>query len=102
MEYAVEVTEIAAAEIDSAYEWIKEQAPDAADRWYTGFMAALNSLRQNPKRCARVFAAEFEGVEIRQLVYGRRRGRYRILFTTSGDIVEIVRVLHGARAAARR
>jgi plasmid stabilization system protein ParE len=65
-------------------------------------MAALNSLRQNPKRCARVFVAEFEGVEIRQLVYGRRRGRYRILFTTSGDTVEIVRVLHGARAAARR
>jgi plasmid stabilization system protein ParE len=65
-------------------------------------MAALNSLRQNPRRCARVFAAEFEGLEIRQLIYGRRRARYRILFTISGDTVEIVRVLHGARAATRR
>jgi plasmid stabilization system protein ParE len=102
MEYAVEVTEIAAAEIDSAYEWIKERAPDAAERWYAGLMTALSSLRQNPRRCARVFAAEFEGLEIRQLVYGQRRGRYRILFTIRGDIVEIVRVLHGARAAARR
>jgi plasmid stabilization system protein ParE len=102
MEYAVEVTEIAAAEIDSAYEWIKERAPDAAERWYAGLMTALSSLRRNPRRCARVFAAEFEGLEIRQLVYGQRRGRYRILFTIRGDIVEIVRVLHGARAAARR
>jgi plasmid stabilization system protein ParE len=65
-------------------------------------MAALSSLRQNPRRCARVLAAEFEGAEIRQLVYGRRRGRYRILFTIHGDTVEIVRVLHGARAAVRR
>jgi hypothetical protein len=31
MEYKVEVTEVAAAEIDSAYQWIKERAPDAAD-----------------------------------------------------------------------
>ena len=102
MEYAVEVTEVAAAEIDSAYEWIREQAPNAAQRWYAGLMTALNSLRQNPRRCARVLAAEFERLEIRQLVYGRRRGRYRILFTISGDTVEIVRVLHGARAAPRR
>lgn len=102
MEYAVEVTEIAAAEIDSAYEWIKERAPDAAERWYAGLMAALSSLRRNPRRCARVLTAEFQGAEIRQLVYGRRRGRYRILFIIRGDTVEIVRVLHGARVAVRR
>jgi plasmid stabilization system protein ParE len=65
-------------------------------------MTAFSSLRHNPRRCARVFAAEFGGLEIRQLVYGRRRGRYRILFTISGDTVEIIRVRHGARAAARR
>jgi plasmid stabilization system protein ParE len=68
MEYAVEVTETAAAEIDSAYEWIKDRVPDAAGRWYAGLMAALSSLRQNPRRCARILAADFEGFEIRQLV----------------------------------
>jgi plasmid stabilization system protein ParE len=87
MEYAVEVTQIAAAEIDTAYEWIKERAPDAAERWYAGLMAALSSLRHDPRRCARVLTAEFVDSEIRQLVYGRRRGRYRILFAIHGDTV---------------
>jgi hypothetical protein len=41
--------------------------PDAAERWYAGLMAALSSLRQNPRRCARVFASEFQGSEIRML-----------------------------------
>lgn len=102
MEYRVEVTEIAAAEIDNAYEWIKERAPQAAESWYDGLMAALSSLEQNPRRCPRVFTTEFEGSEVRQLIYGRRRGRYRVLFTLHGETVEIVRVLHGARAAIRR
>jgi plasmid stabilization system protein ParE len=102
MEHRVEVTEIAAAEIDNAYEWIAERAPDAAERWYGCLMAALSSLRQNPRRCPRVFRAEFEELEVRQLVYGRRRGRYRVLFTLHGETVEVVRVLHGARAAIRR
>jgi plasmid stabilization system protein ParE len=102
MEYRVEVTEIAAAEIDNAYAWIRDRSPDAAQKWYDGLMTALRSLRQNPRRCARVLATDFEGSEIRQLVYGRRRGRYRVLFTIHGETVAVVRVLHGARAASRR
>jgi hypothetical protein len=31
MEYQVEVTGIAAAEVDNAYEWTKERAPQAAE-----------------------------------------------------------------------
>ena len=81
MDYRVEVTEIAAAEIDIAYQWIEERSPDAAGRGYDGLMAALNSLRQNPRRCARVLTTDFREAEVRQLIYGRRRGRYRVLFT---------------------
>jgi plasmid stabilization system protein ParE len=102
MEYQVEVTEIAAAEVDNAYEWIKERAPQAAERWYDGLMAALSSLKQNPTRCPRVLTAEFEELEVRQLICGRRRGRYRVLFMIRQEPVEVVRVLHGARAAIRR
>jgi plasmid stabilization system protein ParE len=101
VEYKIEVTEIAAAEIDSAYQWINERAPDAADRWYDGLMAALRSLRQNPRRCARLFTTDFVELEIRQLVYGRRRGRYRVLFTIDGDTIRVLRVRHGARARIR-
>jgi plasmid stabilization system protein ParE len=102
MEYRVEVTEVAAAEIDSAYEWIKERAPDAAETWYDGLMAALSSLRHHPRRCARVLTTDLEKSEIRQLIYGRRRGRYSVLFMIHGDTVEVLRVRHGARAPIRR
>jgi plasmid stabilization system protein ParE len=101
MEYKVEVTEVAAAEIDSAYEWIKGGAPDAAERWYDGLMRALSSLSDNPRRCARALMTDQKEPEIRQLIYGRRRGRYRILFTIHGDTVEVLRVRHGARAPIR-
>ena len=56
MEYEIDVTDTAFAEIDNAYQWIKEWAPDAAESWYEGLMTALRSLRQNPRRCPRTFA----------------------------------------------
>jgi len=99
MAYRVEVTEIAAAEIDSNYSWLKVRSPAAAERWYRGLMTCLETLREHPQRCARVFEEGSAGAEIRQLIYGRRHGRYRILFTISGDEVQVVRILHGARAA---
>ena len=45
MEYEIDVTDTAFAEIDDAYQWIKERAPDAAESWYEGLMTALRSLR---------------------------------------------------------
>jgi plasmid stabilization system protein ParE len=98
MAYRVEVTEIAAAEIDSAYLWLRQRSPGAAERWYRGLMASLATLRENPRRCVRVLGSSSGGTEIRQLIYGRRHGRYRIVFTISDDTVEVLRVRHGARA----
>jgi plasmid stabilization system protein ParE len=98
MAYRVKVTEIAAAEIDDSYSWLKERSPAAAERWYDGLIASLKTLHQHPQRCARVFDEGSAGAEIRQLIHGRRHGRYRILFTISGNQVQVVRVLHGARA----
>jgi plasmid stabilization system protein ParE len=100
MAYRVEITEIAAAKIDNSYSWLKERSPVAAERWYEGLMAGLQTSREHPQRCAQVFDAASAGAEIRQLIYGRRHGRYRILFTISGNQVEVVRVLHSARAAS--
>ena len=98
MEYKVEITEIAAAEIDNAYLWLRERSPATAERWYQGLMASLATLRQNPRRCVRVLRRRSGEAEIRQLVYGRRHGRYRVLFTISDNTVAVLRVRHGARA----
>lgn len=45
---------------------------------------------------------DLEGPEIRQLIYGRRRGQYRVLFAIHEDAVEVLHVRHGARAPIRR
>jgi hypothetical protein len=37
------------------------------------------------------------GTTIRQILYGRRNGVYRILFSVEGDVVQILHVRHAAR-----
>jgi plasmid stabilization system protein ParE len=39
----------------------------------------------------------YEGGELRELLYGKRQGVYRILFEVRGDTVYILRVRHGAQ-----
>lgn len=62
-------------------------------------MDALNSLTQSPERCG--LAPENDAVEpeIRQLLYGRRSGVYRALFTITGQDVRVLHIRHAAREA---
>jgi phage-related protein len=39
------------------------------------------------------------GCEVRILVYGKRRGIYRILFSIVGDTVWVLRIRHGTRGS---
>lgn len=84
-------------DLDEAYQWMKEQAPEAAARWFSGFVKALNTLTTFPDRCG--LAPENEAVEpeVRQLLYGRRRGVYRALFTITGKEVRVLHIRHAAR-----
>jgi hypothetical protein len=48
-----------------------------------------------PKRCPLARENEYFSREIRQLLYGRGRNSYRILFTiVEGEDVSTVRILH--------
>lgn len=62
-------------------------------------MDALNSLTESPERCG--LAPENDAVEpeIRQLLYGRRSGVYRALFTITGREVRVLHIRHAAREA---
>ena len=46
-------------------------------------------------------SVEFEQ-DIRQLVHGRRAGRYRILFVVEAGTVHVLHVRHGAQRHLRR
>jgi plasmid stabilization system protein ParE len=102
MTYRVIVPPGAEAEIANAVTWIAEHSPLAASRWLESIRQAISTLSEMPARCP--IAGDDFGSEVivRQLFYGRRRNRYRILFTVKGDTVQILRVRHGARVPVRR
>jgi len=56
-----------------------------------------------PKRCPRSRASEHFDVEIRQLLYGKGRNAYRVLFTIAdeqdGEETGTIRILHVRPAA---
>ncbi|HOB98315.1 MAG TPA: type II toxin-antitoxin system RelE/ParE family toxin [Verrucomicrobiota bacterium] len=88
----------AAAEIDEATAWIQARNPEAARRWYWGLLAAIEGLGRLPHRhpVARTESAHF-GLVIRQLVYGKGVGRYRVLYTVTERAVFVLHVRHGRR-----
>jgi plasmid stabilization system protein ParE len=102
VKYRVIIEPPAAAEMGNAYLWIVERAPDSASKWFNGLEAAIYSLEDFPQRCPFAEESKAFDVAIRQLVYGKSVGAYRILFTIVHDAVHVLHVRHGRRKRLRR
>lgn len=100
MKYQVVLTARAARDLDEAYLWIARQSPEAARRWYNGFLKMINGLELYAERCS--FARENANfsIDLRQILYGRRR-TYRALFTIRGSTVVVLHIRHTARDDVR-
>jgi plasmid stabilization system protein ParE len=98
MTCSVYITAKALREIDEALEWLRKQSQPAALRWHQQLMEAVRSLANNPERCGLAPEGESDPRKIRQLLHGKRRGVYRILFEMRGNNVYILRVRHSAQA----
>jgi plasmid stabilization system protein ParE len=97
MKHKVIIQPPARLDIEAAYQYLRERAPDAAERWLAGIEKSIESLEQHPNR-SQVAAESQEFPEvIRQLIYGGRRGRYRILYVVRGKEVRVLHVRHGAQ-----
>lgn len=83
--------------IADAVRWLSERSPEAAVRWLDGLEQTISGIADFPTRCAIAPETDTIGIEIRQQLYGRRAGRYRILFAVRGEIVHVIHVRHGAR-----
>lgn len=97
MPHNIHFTSRALHEIDEALAWISERSRAAAIRWHAQLMEAVRSLKSNPELCGLAPESEWYPGEIRQLLHGKRRGVYRILFEVRGNIVYILRVRHSAQ-----
>jgi plasmid stabilization system protein ParE len=98
MAYSVRITARALREIDKAIEWLAERSRAAAVRWHQQLLEAVQSLGDNPERWGLAPENEWYPGELRQLLHGKRRGVYRILFEVRGDTVYILRIRHSAQA----
>lgn len=97
MAYGVEITARALAEARQARDWIALESPERAVTWYHGLLDRIETLTEHPRRCAVARESEEFSREIRQLLYGRRRATYRILFTVREETVFVLFIRHGAR-----
>ena len=68
-----------------------------SERWLNAIEAEINSLSRFPERCPRAREDGLFKHELRQLVFGRRHGRFRVIFTICEDAVHVLHVRHGAR-----
>ncbi len=95
--YQVIILPAAERDIGDAYEWLAEQDAGAAIRWYNRLLEVIFSLDTFPERCPIAPESEFLNAEVREIFHGRRRHKYRILFTVSENEVHVLHVRHGAR-----
>jgi plasmid stabilization system protein ParE len=97
MEYRVEISAQATLDAEEVVERISRQYPRMAARWKAGLIEAIEALNLFPERFPLAPEAAAFHEEIRQQFHGKRRNKYRILFTIHGDTVRVLRILHGAR-----
>jgi plasmid stabilization system protein ParE len=98
VKYRVRLTAKAEADVESVLRWFHEHpATVAGARWFCRLVAKIDTLETQPQRCAVTAESEDLGLEIRELLFGKRHGVYRILFRIEERTVHILRVWHGAR-----
>lgn len=96
MSFKVVIQPNAAEEIEATYRYLASQVPETAARWFNGLEEAIYSLEKHPGRCALAPENDAVGREIRQLLYGRRNRKYRVLFTLQGSEVHVLHFRHWA------
>lgn len=103
MKFRVVLTHKSERDIESVLQWFGEQSAAATGtRWFTQLMARIAELELLPHRSPLAAEAAEIGIDIRELLFGRRSGRYRLLFRIEGRSVVVLRVWHGARDAVSR
>jgi plasmid stabilization system protein ParE len=96
MKYRIEISSLAEAEADRAFLSLSRlTSPAKASQWHGGLLAAIESLSVMPSWCPLARENEYFSQEIRQLIYGKGRAAYRIIFTIlETEAASNVRILH--------
>lgn len=98
MTYRVVVTTRARGDALETFAQLAERSPAAAERWYSALREAIADLANMPNRHpVAEEESELLGFTLREMLLGKRRGAYRLLFSVQGDIVTIHYIRHASR-----
>ena len=97
MTYRIIIEATAEVGIREAYRYRFEKSPAVAEKWRVGLLKAIATLQTHPLRCPVADENDDFEEELRVLLYGKRRGVYRVLFTIHEDIVSVLYVRHCAQ-----
>ena len=99
--YTVEVTRNALDEAEAQWEYVTvDGVTDDAIKWWNGLADAIESLADNPERCGLAPETDEFNLEVRQLLYGKRkRDKRRVLFTIKGKKVLVLLWPCGSRGS---
>ncbi len=95
--FEIEFAAVADAELLSTYAYLRRKNPHAANAWLIGIRATIYTLRSMPERCGRAAEADSTGLDVRELLHGKRQGTFRILFTIGPGSVLIRHVVRANR-----
>jgi hypothetical protein len=73
-------------DIHTAVAGRSQRSASAGARLHAGLLAAIRTLANNPERCPLAEEAPDLGCDLRELLYGRRRDVFRILFLVPGSL----------------
>ena len=94
MAFRVEISPEAFRDLDSISSYIQEKATtEIAQRWFNEIFSVIRTLSEMPSRYAIAEeSAELEA-EVRLLLHGKRKRRYKIYFAIHQE-TETVRIFH--------
>ena len=99
MAYRIEVAPRANRSINEARDYLARQSPARAERWLQGLFKKISALKSFPFRCPVAAESETYSVEIRELLYGKGRNTYRILYAIQGECIRVLFVWRASRGS---
>lgn len=97
-EYSFDFAPRALRDIDDAMAWLTEEASrEVAERWAHTLYEKILTLAIFPERCPVAVESAVFDEEVRQLLLGKGRSQYRVLYSVRGRVVRVETIRRSAR-----